>query len=145
MATRPRQIELLCGLLALPIGVATWVYLLLGPTYRYASTRIDSAGRTTTVGGSASILEMGVRPETLVFLVAVLLCVIAIGVGAYLHGRHGDQVGLALLWFGATLLLAAVTLSLASTGLFLAPTTLLAVIATIAGSAAQAARHDAAS
>lgn len=145
MATRPRQIELLCGLLALPLGVATWFYLLLGPTYRYARTSIDSAGRTTTVGGSASMLEMGVRPETLLFLVAALLCVIAVGVGAYLHGRHGDKVGLALLWFGATLLLAAVTISLASTGLFLAPTALLAVIATIAGSAAEATRHDAAS
>ncbi len=127
-----RRIEWVSGLLAGGLGIFAWTYVMSGPLYSTASTTSDSAGNSTTTYGSATLAQVGMSPQAMLFLVAMLLCLIGVIVGAYLHGRHGVGTGLILLCVSALLLLSGVVISLFSIGLLLAPAALLALFSAVA-------------
>jgi hypothetical protein len=85
----------------------------------------------TEPGSLAQVQDLGSGP--IVFLLALLLCVLAVGVGAYLHGSRRLTAGLPILVMGTLFLAGGVVLSIFTVGPFLAPAAGLATAATLAG------------
>jgi hypothetical protein len=137
-----RRLEMMSGLLTGIAGLAGPGYALCGPmgsTTAESETTIGSVTVTTAIGhGSTTPAEQGVLPVTMLFLTAALLCAVGVVVGAYLHVRHSDPVGLALLCVATALLWGETILGAASIGVFLAPAALLALstasVGVVAGS-----------
>src|SRR5947209_5310122 len=94
-----RRIEIGSGLLAALLGTAGWVWAVFGPTYvagTYA-TGPDTPDVTLAAPGSlAQVYDLGSGP--IVYLVALLVCVLAVGLGASLHGGRRMPAGLPILW-----------------------------------------------
>jgi hypothetical protein len=116
-----RRFEALCGLLAALLGGFALIFILFGPLYHFSG----SSGAS----GSASLLQVGIEPVTVVIFCLLLLALIGEAVGAILHSRTARGSWLALLW-GSTAVIGLVNLlSLLSIGVFLLPITLCALIA----------------
>ena len=130
-----RRIELASGVASLFLGVAGWAWAVFGPTYTAAgsySTGRNTAPVTVTQPGSlAQVQDLASGP--ILFLLAILACVIAVGVGAYLHGRRRISAGLPILVMATLFLVGSVVLSVFTVGPFMAPAASLAVVAAIAG------------
>lgn len=126
-----KRIELASGLLAGILGLVALAFIAFGPLYSTRSASGADRG-TSAAGGSAGLLQAGLPPRTAIFLALVLLCAIGATVGAYLHSRHGDTIGLFLLCLSAALLAGGVGLSIFSAGALLASAVLLAVTAAVA-------------
>lgn len=139
-----RRLEMTGGLLTGIAGLVGLAYALYGPT----STMVESqttagSAAVTTTARSATLAEQGVQPAGLLFMTVALVCTVAVMAGAYLHVRHDDSVGLAVVCVAAALLLGETILGAASIGVFLAPAALLALstasVAVVAGSRRRAA------
>ena len=129
-----RRIEVSAGILATLLGMAGWFWALFGPTYAAGTypTGPDTPDVTLTSPGSlAQVHDLGSGP--IVYLIALLVCVLAVGVGAYLHGAQRVPTGLPLLWTATLFLVAGIFLSVYTVGPFIAPAAILAVAASIAG------------
>ena len=130
-----RRIELASGLASFVLGLAGWLWAVFGPTYTVAgaySTGLRTPPMIVTEPGSlAQVQDLGSGP--IVFLLALLLCVLAVGVGAYLHGSRRLTAGLPILVMGTLFLAGGVVLSIFTVGPFLAPAAGLATAATLAG------------
>ena len=130
-----QRIELVSGLSAFVLGLAGWLWALFGPTYTVAGWY--STGRNTPEvivskpGSLAEVLDLSSGP--IVFLLALLACVLAVGVGTYLHGGRRLRAGLPILVMGTLFLVGGVVLSIFTVGPFLAPAAALAVAASVSG------------
>jgi hypothetical protein len=133
-----KRIEFTSGLAAGVCGFLGWAYAVFGPTYHYVRSAVDSQGRGHTVSGSTSLAHNGLTPQAMVFFVVVVLALIGVASGAYVHSRGGSRPGLALLWTATPLLWIWVVLGAASIGVLLLPAALLAAVAAVTGSLAQA-------
>ena len=72
------------------------------------------------------------QPVTLTFLGVIVLALVSVPAGAYLHSRHDLNMGRRVLW-GSTGVLACCTfLSFVSIGLLLLPAVIFAIVAVIA-------------
>ena len=133
-----QRMELLYGIAACVLGIAALVYILFGPLYRGSSsssmTICDSPGHcTSTIGpevhSTSTLLQMGIQPETIVFLTILLLLYLAIALSAALHSSWGQSNWLVMLCAAAGLTLLLTALGMLSIGIFLLPGTLLGVVA----------------
>ena len=79
----------------------------------------------------AQVQDVGSGP--IVFLLALLVCMVAVGVGAYLHGSRRVTAGLPILLMGTLFLIGGVVLSAFTGGLFVAPAAVLGLVASVAG------------
>ncbi|MEA2642063.1 MAG: hypothetical protein QOF51_3457 [Chloroflexota bacterium] len=135
-----RRVEIGSGLLAALLGVGGWLWAVFGPTYvagTYA-TGPDTPDLTLTSPGSlAQVHDLGSGP--IVYLIALLVCVVAIGIGAALHGARRVPTGLPILWTATAFLVAGVFLSIYTVGPFIGPAAVLAVLASVAGGRADGA------
>src|SRR6266545_2821697 len=68
---------------------------------------------------------------------------VAVGVGAYQHGRYGVSEGRWMLYAGTALLFVAVAIAVVSFGLLLVPAALLALIASVSASREDQSHHAA--
>ena len=128
-----RRIELASGAASFFLGFAGWLWAVFGPTY--SASGGSSTGRVATVTESRSLAQVqDLASGPIVFLLAVLACLLAVGVGSYLHGGRGKSVGLPILVMATAFLIGSVVLSAFTVGLFIAPAALLAVVASVAGS-----------
>jgi hypothetical protein len=139
MTAMLRRLEMTSGLLTGIAGLFGLGYALYGPTSTMSESQTTAGSATvTTITRSATLAEQGLLPVTMLFLTAALLCAVGVVVGAYLHVRHGDPVGLALLCVATALLWGETILGAASIGVFLAPAALLALstasVGVVAGS-----------
>ncbi len=126
-----RRIELASGAASFFLGFAGWLWAVFGPTY--SASGGSSTGRGATESRSlAQVQDLASGP--IVFLLAVLACLFAVGVGAYLHGSRRKSWGLPILVMATAFLIGSVVLSAFTVGLFIAPAALLAVVASVAGS-----------
>ena len=87
----------------------------------------------------AQVHDLGSGP--IVYLIALLACSLAVGIGAYLHGERRAPTGLPILWTATLFLVAGVLLSVYTVGPFIAPAAVLAVVACVAGGRASAPPH----
>ena len=131
-----RRIELLSGLAACVIGVVGWLWAVFGPTYATGGGAATSGGGNAPVVATESrslvqVQDIGSGP--IVFLLALLVCMAAVGVGAYLHGSRRVTTGLPILLMGTLFLIGGVVLSAFTVGLFVAPAAALGLVASIAG------------
>jgi hypothetical protein len=130
-----RRIELVSGIAAAVLGVLGWAWAVFGPTYLEAGSY--STGRNTPPmvvaqpGSLAQALDLASGP--IVFLLAVLVCVVAIGIGAYLHAARAVSAALPMLVMATLFLVGGVVLSVFTVGPFLVPAAILAALASIAG------------
>jgi hypothetical protein len=129
-----RSFELTAGLAAGLLGLIGLTYALFGQTGTYITTTGTSSGSTTTTTGTTSLVEQGLHPIAMLFITLMLLCVVGVAVGAYLHSQQGRRGGLWLLWVATALLAVGVLVSGLSIGLFLLPAALLALLAACLGS-----------
>lgn len=127
-----RRNEIVIGVLAGVLGLALLVFVVFGPSYGTSSTDATT-GRT--VVGTASMVQIGLDPRALAFILAMGACMVAVAVASFQHGR-GGSAWLRLLYVGAGLLVVGVFLSIASIGILLLPSTALAVVAAVMGRAA---------
>ncbi len=144
---KARRVELASGVASFFLGSAGWAWAVFGPTYVVAgsySTGRNTAPVTITQPGSlAQVQDLASGP--IVFLLAVLVCVFAVGVGAYLHGSRRIVAGLPILVMATLFLIGSVVLSVFTVGPFIAPAAVLAVVASVAGWSAPApSRHPSA-
>jgi hypothetical protein len=144
-----RRVELSIGLFAAVLGLIGLGLAVFGPaTYSY--------GTNWLTAGPASLWDQGIdTTNVLIFLAAMILGALGIGVGAYLRSEGGGTDALALLWAGFIVLVvgAAITLSGSTAavvpselhtstpdsvgiGVYLLPAALVAFVAAIIGTAA---------
>lgn len=117
------RIELICGLLAGLLGVLGIIYVTAGPIYRNSE------------GGTATLVQInGLQVLTVVFV--LLLLVVGVPAGAYLHARNRRTAGLVLLWSAEILLALGRVITGFSIGIFLQPTAALGLISAVSGSLA---------
>lgn len=116
-----RRVEVLAGVTAGALGIVGWLYALFGPVY------------TSSEGSHASVVQMSLNLTSATFFVVMLLSIIGVVVGAYLHGKQRWAAGLIVLWFSTALFLVGTVLSGFSVGLFFLPATLAALIASVVG------------
>jgi hypothetical protein len=93
MRTMPsvfQHVELVSGLFSGGLGLAAWLYVLLGPVYRTSSI----------VGASGLVLEE-LTPRAFIILLALLLCLVGVTAGAILHGYYRVRLGLRSLCISA--------------------------------------------
>ena len=130
-----RRVELVSGVAAFFVGAAGWLWAVFGPTYTAAgsySTGRDTPPVIVTEPGSlAQVQDLGSGP--IVFLLALLTCLVAVGLGAYLHASRRTSSGLPILVMATLFLVGGVVLSAFTVGLFIVPAAALAVVASIAG------------
>src|SRR5262245_21046994 len=101
---RMRRIELLTGGAAALVGLLGLAAALVG------------VGQRVTLGAA-------------LFLAALVLALLGIALGAYLHAAHGLRDGRGLLWLSVALLTLGTVLAAASFGLVLLPALLLGLAA----------------
>ncbi|SRR5258708_4839468 len=124
---RPLQrFEAACGLIAALLGLVALASTLLGPLYQTASSSTASGSVTR---GTANLIQVGVQPVTVVFFGLLLLVLIGVSGGAWLHSRTGENRWRRLLWIATAVLVAFLVLTLLSIGLFVLPSTLFALVA----------------
>ena len=113
-----RRVELVSGVAAAAVGAAVLV---------------------------AVVFWLGSRPSAAAdsFLLAILITLVAVGVGAYQHGRYGVSEGRWMLYAGTALLFVAVAIAVVSFGLLLVPAALLALIASVSASREDQSHHAA--
>ncbi len=135
-----RQVEVVSGPLAGLLGLVGLTFALFGPTYRQVVvTAPVSSGngvpRTATqTEMAASLAQQGLETITIIFLLLMLLAVLGVAAGAYLHERRGAGTGILVLAISTVLLWAGVLLSAFSIGVFLLPAAVLGTVALIVGS-----------
>jgi hypothetical protein len=75
-----------------------------------------STGDCTTIApgtqGTTSLVQSGLSSATLFFLSLLLLCLLGIGISAWLHSMHRQVAWLALLWVASALTLAGAILGI---------------------------------
>ena len=135
-----RRMEFVSGLTTSVFGVLGWAYAAFGPAYRYAGSIVSSEGRTSTTGGSTSIMQKGLGPAGMAFFVVMLIVVVGFAACAYLHSRRGFMGGLPLLWTLTAALWIGVAVTAASIGMLLLPAALLAAVTSVVGNLAQRGR-----
>lgn len=129
-----RRLELVSGLASGVIGLLIVGYVLFGPFYstETGACPTGSAGTTcASTSGSASLLQRGIDPITLLYLSILSLVLLGIGASAILYSRSGRFLWQTCLWASTGLLMVGAFIGLASIGLFLLPSILLAVFACV--------------
>ncbi|HUG16812.1 MAG TPA: hypothetical protein VMM78_17530 [Thermomicrobiales bacterium] len=137
-----RRIEMLSGLAAGLIGVATLLFTLYGPTGRIESAETRPDGTIVTSSGATSMLESQSFSVVLIlFLTVMTVSLFGVAFGSWTHATSGSAAGFTLLWLSTIALAGGAMLSLLSIGLFFMPSVLLAIIACIAGRARSSQRQ----
>lgn len=136
-----RRVEVVSGMLAGLIGLAGLAFAVFGPTYQQVVTATVTSGNgipmtTTRTETAASLAQQGLEAITIIFLLLMLLAVLGVAAGAYLHARQSAGTGMLVLAVSAGLLGAGVLLSGFSIGMFLLPAAILGIAALVAGSLA---------
>lgn len=146
--SRLQRVELITGLVASVLGVLALGFLLFGPTISYATSSVttcNSTGVCTTTApgtqGTTSLVQSGISSTALFFLSLLLLCLLGIGISAWLHSTQRQVAWLVLLWVASVLTLAITILGILSIGIFIAPAALLALIAAGIGTGVQVQQH----
>ncbi len=116
-----QRFEAACGLLAALFGLSGLAYALFGPTYSFA----NSSGQS----GTASLVQVGIQPVTLIILGILVLGFIGVAAGAVVHSRTGGSGWRVVLWVSTAFLVILTFLSLLSIGVLLLPGTLFALLA----------------
>src|SRR3981081_4814923 len=83
--------------------VASILFVLFGPTYSTATC--DSNGRCTT--GTASLVQVGLAPETAVFFAFIIMVLIAVAIAGVLVATGRTLAGLVILILGFVILVGA--------------------------------------
>jgi amino acid transporter len=135
-----RWIDAVSGLLAGLLGLAGLTYAVFGPAYQQvqATTVSNSNGPPATITrtATASLASQGLHWVVFLlamFLLLMLLAVLGVSAGAYLHSRRGGESSLLMLGASMGLLVVGVLLSAFSIGAFLLPAALLGLAALRAG------------
>ena len=97
-----------------------------------------AAGLAGLLGLAVALIGVGKRVTlgAAPFLATLVLALLGIAGGAYLHGAHGLRDGRVLLWLSVALLTVGTVLAAASFGLVLLPALLLGLVAAAAATAA---------
>jgi hypothetical protein len=133
MTTRQR-IEAWSGLLSLIFGILGMGYAIFGPIYQYASSTISPGGQSSSTSGTASLLQVGIQPITLIIFCILLLALFAAAIAALSHSRTRGWGWLIILWLSTGVIAIITLLAIFSVGMFFLPALLLALIASIISS-----------
>lgn len=138
-----RWIELVAGLAAGLIGIASLAYFIVGPSYRYeqcGETAVRPGSPATPapgqcVSGTANAIQAGEPLSAWVALGVLFLCLVGVAVGAYLDSRWRIRAGRVTLWVCSALLILGTIVSIPSVGIFLVLPTILSLAAVSASTA----------
>ena len=120
-----RSIELVMSIASGVVGILGWLYALFGPVY------------ASSTGAHASVAQISLNPISVAFFAMMLLAVLGVAVGGYLHHQRGGAWP-AVLWTSTLLLVVGTILSGFSVGAFLVPAALLALLAAVIGTSSSA-------
>ncbi len=112
-----QRLETTFGVLAVVWGTLCLVFVFFGPLYHSSS------------GGTASIVQDGLSPITLIFFTILFLALLGIAIGAAIHSRRGGIGWGLLLWISTGIAGAIIVLTILSVGIFFFPSVLLALLA----------------
>ncbi len=119
------------GILAAMSGLAAILFVLFGPTY--STGTCNSNGVCTT--GTASLVQVGLAPETVVFFAFIVMVLIAVAIAGVLVATDRTLPGLVILIIGFVILVGA-TVGTFAFGPAIVPTDLLTFAAVIAAARA---------
>jgi hypothetical protein len=119
------------GILAAITGLAAILFVLFGPTY--STGTCNSNGACTT--GTASLVEVGLAPETGVFFAFIAMVLVAVACGGVLVATGSTLAGLVILIVGFVILVGA-TFGTFAFGPAIVPVDLLTLAAVIAAARA---------
>jgi hypothetical protein len=119
------------GILAAVCGLAAILFVLFGPTYSTGSC--NSNGVCTT--GTASLVQVGLAPETAGFLAFITIVLITVAIGGVLVATSRTLAGLVVLIVGFVILVGA-TVGTFALGPAIIPTDVLTLAAVIAAARA---------
>lgn len=134
-----RRVEVVSGMLAGLLGLAGLAFATFGPTYQLVTVAVSSNGVPRTASQmerAASLAQQGLEAVTIIFLLLMLVAVLGVAAGAYLHARRGAGTGMLVLAVSTVLLGVGVLVSGFSIGVFLLPAAALGIAALLAGSLA---------
>lgn len=129
-----RRLELISGLASGIIGLLIVGYMLFGPFYHTETGRCTTSSAGTTcasTSGSASLLQVGIDPITILYLSILSLALLGVAVTTLLHSRLGTGVWQWCVWI-TTILLVITAIAGFSLAIFMLPSVLLALVAAVA-------------
>lgn len=127
-----RRGVLIRGLLTSLAGVVGVSYAVFGPTQRWERVEIREDGTVREQSGTSNLLDEGLEPGTIAFLVAVVALAVLVALGAYLLTVRRQRLGLLLVLFSSAQLIGATIITVFSIGALLAPSALLGMLTSAA-------------
>lgn len=126
-----RTIEGVCGVLAGVLGLAGLGIAFWAPGEVSCTSTTTSEGATTQTCHMVSYIAANGLSGVLPVIVGFAIVLVALALGAALHGWRGAREGRGMLWVATALLVFGNFLTLLSIGVFLLPSTLLALVASV--------------